>query len=836
MTSVNFNAAATSALRTLQQSNSLLDATQNRISTGLKIGQAKDNAAYWSISTTMKSDNKALGTVKDALGLGAGTVDTAYQGLDAARAQLDDMKAKLTSALNPSVDRAAVQNDIDAYLSSLKSIASSSVFSGENWLSVNSGVDGYSSQKQVVASYARAADGTVSIDTIGIDTSTIALFDANANGNGIISSQAVLTAGGKELDFGGNAASGLAPALNGLDTATAKAGLDVGTAEKAKVSLGTFSMGGVDKNDRLSFDLSVDGSATKTITVKLSTLTDGTNTATGLAGLINAAIADPSGFGSAVATADLVDGKIVLTSATTGSTSALSVSNLKTVDGDGTVTTSAALSALNGVPKFGTGGATAVAVTYSTATDPIADGDKLKFSFTFNGDLYTTTETALTAGGTDTESEYATKLQSMINNATRVSDGTTLGSGKISVTGVDASGALKISTVGVGPTQNVNVTDVKINGAAPGAGKTANGLIAANGTVPTFAAAVSGAIGGAVANGDTISLDITMYADNATATGSAATKKSISFASNTNAATQGSNMQAALDQAFGTGVFSVAASGEVSTTAKGPNAGFLIANVTIADGNGVKSSTLGLSGGAMSSVGRDEALTATKATVSSSSAFAGELAFDAGDSLTFNVNLNDVSKTVTINKALIDSTLGGTSGKITSANDYVTVVNAALANAGVASVTAMNDNGTVKFETTSAGKADLSITDVKSSSGANSISVDEISITSASFKALSTDQQTQLINAYINVVSDKLKAVTSAASNMGSVAARIESQKTFVSTLMDTIDKGVSGLVDADMNEESTKLQALQVKQQLGVQALSIANQSAQNVLSLFRG
>ena len=52
---------------------------------------------------------------------------------------------------------------------------------------------------------------------------------------------------------------------------------------------------------------------------------------------------------------------------------------------------------------------------------------------------------------------------------------------------------------------------------------------------------------------------------------------------------------------------------------------------------------------------------------------------------------------------------------------------------------------------------------------------------------------------------------------------------------MDTIDKGVSGLVDADMNEESTRLQALQVKQQLGVQALAIANQSAQNVLRLFQ-
>ena len=52
---------------------------------------------------------------------------------------------------------------------------------------------------------------------------------------------------------------------------------------------------------------------------------------------------------------------------------------------------------------------------------------------------------------------------------------------------------------------------------------------------------------------------------------------------------------------------------------------------------------------------------------------------------------------------------------------------------------------------------------------------------------------------------------------------------------MDAVSRGIGQLVDADMNEESTKLQALQVKQQLGVQALSIANSSSQTILSLFR-
>ena len=59
-------------------------------------------------------------------------------------------------------------------------------------------------------------------------------------------------------------------------------------------------------------------------------------------------------------------------------------------------------------------------------------------------------------------------------------------------------------------------------------------------------------------------------------------------------------------------------------------------------------------------------------------------------------------------------------------------------------------------------------------------------------------------------------------------------QTTFVSPLMDSIDKGVGKLVDADMEEESSKLTALQTQQQLAVQSLSIANQNTQLILKLF--
>ncbi len=72
-------------------------------------------------------------------------------------------------------------------------------------------------------------------------------------------------------------------------------------------------------------------------------------------------------------------------------------------------------------------------------------------------------------------------------------------------------------------------------------------------------------------------------------------------------------------------------------------------------------------------------------------------------------------------------------------------------------------------------------------------------------------------------------------SDLGSASRKIDAQMTFTSKLSDTIEGGIGNLVDADLAKESAKLQALQVKQQLGVQALSIANQAPQTITSLFR-
>jgi flagellin len=179
MSSLLTNQSAITALQNLTATNKSLQMTQTRISTGLRVQTAADNAAYWSISTTMKSDNEALSTVKDALALGSAKIDVASAALTTVKDVVSGIKAKLVAAQEPGVDRSKVQKELTAMQEQLKSISDSAVFSGQNWLSVDSGDAGYNATKSVVASFTRDTTGAISISKINIDISGTELFDAD---------------------------------------------------------------------------------------------------------------------------------------------------------------------------------------------------------------------------------------------------------------------------------------------------------------------------------------------------------------------------------------------------------------------------------------------------------------------------------------------------------------------------------------------------------------------------------------------------------------------------------------------------------------------------------
>ena len=177
MTSINTNNSAMAALQTLRNVNSNLSDTQNAVSSGLRVGKASDNAAYWSIATTMKSDNKALSAVSDALGMGAAKLDTAYTAVNSAIDIVGDIKAKLVAASEAGVDKSKLQDEITQLQSQLNSVAQSASFNGENWVNNAGGT------VSVVSSFVRGTGGAVSIKTTDYALgATNTLFDGTTQG------------------------------------------------------------------------------------------------------------------------------------------------------------------------------------------------------------------------------------------------------------------------------------------------------------------------------------------------------------------------------------------------------------------------------------------------------------------------------------------------------------------------------------------------------------------------------------------------------------------------------------------------------------------------------
>ncbi len=149
-----------------------------------------------------------------------------------------------------------------------------------------------------------------------------------------------------------------------------------------------------------------------------------------------------------------------------------------------------------------------------------------------------------------------------------------------------------------------------------------------------------------------------------------------------------------------------------------------------------------------------------------------------------------------------------------------------------------NGSNLLKTDATAAGK----VSALMSASGTSTLDVANVDLEAAFDTAVGGDSSTDIaladaaaattlkgtLEAGFKVVSQKL-------STLGSASRQIDGQMGFVSKLSDSIEGGIGNLVDADLAKESAKLQALQVKQQLGVQALSIANQAPQSITSLFR-
>jgi len=180
MTSILTNSSAMSALATLRDVNSNLASTQDRVSSGFRVGEAADNVAYWSISTTMNSDNKALNAAKDALGVGAAKVDTAYAAIESSLEVVNEIKAKLVTASETSADKDQIQLEIGKLQDQLKAVANAASFSGENWM-----ITGTKTEVSVVDGFVREGAG-VKVTIATAAATAYAMFAATDGTGGIL--------------------------------------------------------------------------------------------------------------------------------------------------------------------------------------------------------------------------------------------------------------------------------------------------------------------------------------------------------------------------------------------------------------------------------------------------------------------------------------------------------------------------------------------------------------------------------------------------------------------------------------------------------------------------
>ncbi|RNF34811.1 flagellin [Paracoccus methylarcula] len=173
MTSILTNNGAIVALQTLKMTNMHLEKTQQQISTGKKIGSAKDNAALWSIAKIMETDETGFRAIKNNLNAAGQTVATAVAGANEITDVLKDMMDLATNAGTDGFDFATVNDQITNKHKQIKAIISGTQMNGVNLLKKN--VSGTKTDFTILASLDRSsgtgapAIGTIVVNGLGFD-------------------------------------------------------------------------------------------------------------------------------------------------------------------------------------------------------------------------------------------------------------------------------------------------------------------------------------------------------------------------------------------------------------------------------------------------------------------------------------------------------------------------------------------------------------------------------------------------------------------------------------------------------------------------------------------
>lgn len=218
MSSILTNTSAMTALQTLQMINKNLDSTQGRISSGLKIESGKDNAAYFSISETMKGDSSMYKSIDETLTLTMNSVATARLGAETVKEVAQEFAERVAFAQGGTAEvRADVQAELDELVARITTTIAQSTFNGTSLVTGSATVT-------VVTGISRSAAGSVTTTTItfleqdlGAIQSTLGAIDLTTTSTTALMEAALQTAE-SQLDAAIASATALGIAEKSIET------------------------------------------------------------------------------------------------------------------------------------------------------------------------------------------------------------------------------------------------------------------------------------------------------------------------------------------------------------------------------------------------------------------------------------------------------------------------------------------------------------------------------------------------------------------------------------------------------------------------------------------
>jgi flagellin len=178
MSSILTNVGAMQALQSINTTNRNLATTQNRISTGLRVSNAKDDSSSWAIATAMRGDVSGFKAISENLALSTSSISVARTGAETVTDLLNKIKAKVVQANGTGVDTAKIQDDVDQLLSQIDSVANAAEFNGTNFIKATP------DSANLLASMDRSS-GTLTVQTIAVTGSDLTTAATGLNITGL---------------------------------------------------------------------------------------------------------------------------------------------------------------------------------------------------------------------------------------------------------------------------------------------------------------------------------------------------------------------------------------------------------------------------------------------------------------------------------------------------------------------------------------------------------------------------------------------------------------------------------------------------------------------------